>query len=186
VELEAYEITEHSFLPNHHGFERVDVGTADLGGLLDLDRIPFIHEIHFAGPRAAALGHRADWVNAAVDSHVAGLPCVLRSAERDDRPVLEFEWRIFLQFCFRLRKIGIDLSPTACRVMAQRLKKDGAGPDSSGSKAGPAAFSGAGGYFHKTESAQSSRWRRHRLGRPETEESMIPMRPGRKALPESM
>src|SRR6266850_4337977 len=48
-ELKADEVTEHALFAHQDGLESVDVGTTDLGGLLDLDGIPFVHEIHFAG-----------------------------------------------------------------------------------------------------------------------------------------
>src|SRR5205809_2505061 len=106
--LESDEVAQFSLGALHRGLECVDVRPSDLIGLLYLDRIPLIHEIHFAGTCATTLGHRANWIDAAVDSHVANLPRVLCSAESHNRPVLELERWIFSQLFFGLWQVAND------------------------------------------------------------------------------
>src|SRR5207248_9312048 len=56
AEIEADEIAKLSILSHHHGLERIDVWPADFVALLDLHRIPYIHEFHSGVSRERAAG----------------------------------------------------------------------------------------------------------------------------------
>ena len=89
----------------HDGFELVDVGAADLVGLLDLDGEPVIGE-------QAGIGRLgADGEDAAALVHVADLHLVGNPAQRDHRPVLELERRQLFQLLDRPRQVrGVSQS----------------------------------------------------------------------------
>jgi hypothetical protein len=71
----------------HDGLERVDVGSANLVDLLDLNGKPVV------GEEAAFGGLGADGEDAAIDAHVAHLHLVGNADQRDDGPVLELKVR---------------------------------------------------------------------------------------------
>lgn len=90
---------------DHCGLEQVDVGASNFVALFDLDGIPLVHEVEFAGGFAGMSGHGADGVNAAVNAHVADLDLVGDTAESDDGPIFELEGRHLAKLLFGPRQI---------------------------------------------------------------------------------
>src|SRR5208282_616396 len=95
-----------AFATPHGGFKGVNVGTAGLVLLFDLNRIPAFLQTKFAFLQR----HRfsTDGENAAINSKIADFGFVRDAAEGDDGPVLKFKRRNFAQLGFRPRQVAHD------------------------------------------------------------------------------
>jgi len=87
-EVEGDEEALGTVFAGHDGLEGVDVGSAGLVLLFDLDGVPCVHEIQFAD---LLFGDGGNGVDAAVNAHIADLGLVGDAADGDDGPVFELE-----------------------------------------------------------------------------------------------
>jgi len=69
-EVEGDEESFFAVFSDHGGFEGVDIGSADLVFLFDLDGIPGVHEVEFA---RFFLRSGGEGVDSAIDAHIADL-----------------------------------------------------------------------------------------------------------------
>src|SRR6266566_7183758 len=106
AKIETDKVAEFPIFAHHYRFEGIDVRPTNFVSLLHLHWIPDVHEFHFACFARTLCRHGSDRINSAVNSEIAYLRFVRNSTERDDGPVLEFKWRIFSQFFFRLRQVA--------------------------------------------------------------------------------
>src|SRR5204863_7352366 len=91
TEFEANEIAKFTFCSLHRSLERVDIGPTNFVGLLHLDRIPNIREIHFDVFFYAHFWHCAHGLDAAVDSEIADMHLVWNSTELVNCPVVKLQ-----------------------------------------------------------------------------------------------
>jgi hypothetical protein len=107
-EVEGDEEALGAVLAGHDGLEGVDVGAAGFVLLFDLDRVPGVHEVQFAG---LLFGDGGDGVDAAVNAPIADLGLVGDAADGDDGPVFELERRQLTQLFDAPGQVADDKAP---------------------------------------------------------------------------